>query len=90
MKVKPILMNKLQELIDSNYREGFNDSVLSHCKQALIDNGFEIAGRQLWNDVCCGKKWTSDSELLAKYNEAEALSKKEGCFVMPEWGTKGT
>jgi len=83
-------MNKLQELIDSGYREGFNDSVLTHCKIALQEAGFPITADQLWSDVCCGRKWTSDSELLAKYNEAEAESKKKGAFVMPDWGTKGT
>ena len=83
-------MSKLQELIDNNYRSGFEDSVLHQCRQVLEKNGFEIAAKQLWNDVCCGRDFTTDQELLSKFKEAEAESEKEGCFVMPDWGTRGT
>jgi hypothetical protein len=71
------ILNKLKE---SNYRQGFSDSVLS----ILCD---ELNDRKLWSKVCCGygKEYITET-----YGEVVDLSKQEGAFVMPAWGTKGT
>ena len=93
MTKKEILMPVLQNLIDTDYRSGFEDSVLQRCRRALYNAGLVSEANQMWSNHCCGyplKAFDTDQELLAKYNEAVEVSNREGAFVMPEWGTKGT
>lgn len=79
------ILNKLKE---SNYREGFNDSVLS-----ILCN--ELNDKTLWSKVCCGHgaeyiTETYGDDAYSLYEEVVDLSKQKGAFVMPSWGTKGT
>lgn len=77
----------LNNLKKQEYREGFNDSVLSILRDELND-------RDLWSNVCCGrgKKYITETygdDAYSLYEEVTNLS-KQGAFVMPSWGTKGT
>lgn len=92
-KAKNLLMPMLQNLIDTEYRFGFEDSVLSRCRNLLNKHGLSDEARNVWNKKCCGDTqgaFFNDEELVAKYQEAEVESAKEGCFQMPHWGTHGT
>lgn len=85
MKDFTSILNNLKE---SNYREGFNDSVLSILRDELND-------RTLWTKVCCGcgKKYITETygdDAYSLYEEVVNLSKQAGAFVMPSWGIKGT
>jgi len=93
MTKKEVLMPVLQNLIDSDFRMGFEDSVLQRCRSALYDAKLVNEANEMWSDHCCGrhlKAFDNDQELLGKYNEADEISNREGCFVMPSWGTYGT
>lgn len=93
MTKKEILMSMLQELIDTNFRVGFEDSVLQRCRSALIEAGLTEEATKMWNDACCGRKakaFDDDQELMDKYSEANQESVKKGAFEMPSWGTYGT
>ena len=79
------ILNKLKQ---SNYKQGFSDSVLS----ILCD---ELNDRKLWSKVCCGygKEYiieTYGEDAYSLYTEVAELSEQEGSFIMPAWGTKGT
>lgn len=79
------VLNKLKQ---SNYREGFADTVLS----ILCD---ELDDQTLWSKACCGygKEYITETygeDAYSLYEEVVELSKQEGAFVMPSWGTKGT
>ena len=78
----------LIKLKESNYRQGFADSVLS----ILCD---ELDDQTLWSKVCCGygKDYITETygeDAYSLYEEVDELSKQEGAFVMPAWGIKGT
>ena len=91
-----VIFSKLQELSEKDYRSGFNDSVLSECRDVLED--FEDgAGRVFWNKMLTYgrqeifKEYFGGSQsLMDYYDVVDANSRKEGCFVMPSWGTYGT
>lgn len=85
MNVFVAILNNLKE---TNYREGFSDSVLSILRD-------ELNNRDLWNNACCGRgeeyiTKTYGEDAYSLYEEVVALSKQEGAFIMPAWGTKGT
>jgi len=93
MTKKEILMPMLQNLIDTDFRSGFEDSVLQRCRFALRNAGLNDEANQMWTCYCTGGyllAFDNDQELLDKYNEADEVSNREGCFVMPSWGTSGT
>lgn len=93
MTKKEILIPMLQELIDTNFRVGFEDTVLQRCRSALFHAGMDDEAVQMWNDACCGRKaeaFDNDRELMDKYTEANQESLKTGAFEMPHWGTYGT
>lgn len=90
-----VIADTLKELHEQDYRFGFNDSVLSHCCDAL--NEFDDSGRVFWSHLCCGRRQSaledfmdSDKDLLDYYDEVEKISSGHGAFVMPHWGTRGT
>jgi len=92
--MKDLIVNELNRLIEIDYRNGFNDSVLSNVCGA-IGNKYEAGpAREMWNAICCGNRnyiaevYGQDVQDL--YNEVEEMAKSEGAFVMPAWGTKGT
>lgn len=90
-----VIAATLTELHTKDYRNGFNDSVVSHCCDTLDE--FDGSGREFWSIMCCGYKpkafasfFDSDQDLVDYYNTICALASGEGCFEMPSWGTRGT
>ena len=88
----------LAELSKQDYRQGFNDCVLSHCCDAL-DAEYPADGRVLWRLMLTGEQnrqrafeefFDNNQDLLDYYYEVEERSKGKGAFEMPEWGTRGT
>lgn len=88
----------LVELSKQDYRQGFNDSVLSHCCDAL-DAEDPGDGRVLWSLMLTGTQnrqrafeefFDSDERLFEYYRWIEERSKGKGAFEMPWWGTRGT
>jgi hypothetical protein len=78
----------LEELKRENYRRQFHDSVLSILCDKLNDH-------KLWSEVCCGTGQeyitsTYGEQAYELYLEVDELSKGEGSFKMPSWGTYGT
>lgn len=91
-----IIADTLTRLDRENYRMGFNDSVLSICRDS-IEAAEPGMGREFWNQMLTGGRvkafenfLESDQDLLDYFDEVEGKSHGEGCFVMPAWGTKGT
>lgn len=90
-----IIEKTCQDLIDSDYREGFNDGVIFRVRSALYDAGYSTEAMNFWNDFCCFyddkipsliEKWGED--VVTVFATAHKLSRGEGRFVMPEWGVK--
>lgn len=92
--MKDLILNELNRLKGMNYRNGFNDSVLSHVCCAL-GNKYEAGpAKEMWSAICCGNRnyiaETYGQDVQDLYNEVDEMAKGEGAFVMPEWGTRGT
>lgn len=90
-----VLVDTLDSLRDKNYRNGFNDSVLTHCCDAL--EKFNGTGPALWSYMCCGDRQSaldefmdSNPDILDYYDAVEKMASGSGAFVMPEWGIRGT
>lgn len=90
---KEIIVSKLNELSKSNWKSGFNTSVLSEICNAV---GETPPKGNLWTYMCCGHKektiseyFDGDSTVMDLYNKVDKQS-KDGGFEMPEWGTYGT
>lgn len=94
--MKELIVNELNRLKEIDYRNGFNDSVLSKVCDVL-GNHYErnTPASDFWNAACCGRgeKYITETygaEVYALYNEVSEMAAGEGCFVMPDWGTRGT
>ena len=97
--IEEICTPVLEKLIAEEYRSGFNDSVLT-CMKAAVSNVDVDQGKYLWSAACCGDMdierpgpWTTmgfTEAFMKLYERAQEEESKEGCFVMPEWGTRGT
>lgn len=96
-KMNEVLMKLFNELIEQDFRSGFEDSALHRAWRVLDQNGFK--GISFWNDFCnvrygdyripkLVEKY--GQELVDKYLEINDLENKEGRFEMPSWGTYGT
>ena len=93
-----IIKETLIRLKNSDYREGFNDSVASHIRQALYEGQSVDAGNKFWSDFCnVSKRHPKDSlidlvgqDVYDLYLEVEESSNGPGAFKMPSWGTYGT
>lgn len=90
-----VIANKLDELQENDYRNGFNDCVLGYCRDAL--NEFDGSGEEFWSAVCCNRMsevlrefMDSDQALMDYFDEVSTMAKGPGAFEMPAWGTKGT
>jgi len=90
-----IIINTCEDLIDSDYREGFNDGVIFRVRQALYDAGYSTEAMNFWNDFCCFSDYKIESlcgkwgeDVVSTFASAHKLSRGEGRFVMPEWGVK--
>ncbi|MCA1800305.1 MAG: hypothetical protein LC650_03340 [Actinobacteria bacterium] len=90
-----VIANKLVELSAQDYRRGFNDSVLSECRDAL--EAFDGSGREFWNQMLTGNReeafknfFNNTFSLLDYFDTVEEQSQGAGAFEMPWWGTKGT
>lgn len=90
-----IIADTLTRLHEQDYRNGFNDSVLSFCRDALDD--FDSSGKKFWSHMCCGRRgdvfqdfMDCDKDLMDYYEHVEKQAAGPGAFEMPEWGTRGT
>ena len=90
-----VIAETIKALDEQDYRNGFNDSVLSYCRDAL--NEFDGSGKEFWSHMCCGRRkeayeqfMGNDKELIDYYQQVEQQAEGPGAFVMPEWGTRGT
>lgn len=90
-----VIANVLRDLDAAEYRQGFNDSVLSYCRDALID--FDGSGSEFWSlmlrsnrDEALIKFMDNDKDLLNYFDEVDTKAAGPGAFVMPHWGTRGT
>lgn len=92
-----VIADTLVRLEQQDYRQGFEDSVLSQCRDAL--NEFDGSGSEFWNlmlsgmhgkEQACEQFLDNDEDLVDYYNQIVEMSEGPGCFVMPEWGTRGT
>lgn len=90
---KEIIVSKLNELSKSNWKAGFDTSVLSEICRAI---GETPPKGNLWSYMCCGYKekvvagyFDGDNSIMELYNEVDKNS-KDGGFEMPQWGTYGT
>jgi hypothetical protein len=92
-----LLMNLFQDLIDKDFRSGFEDNALTRAWRLLDANGFK--GMEFWNDFCNVRYGDYKipklvekygQELVNKYLEIKEIENKEGRFEMPSWGTYGT
>ena len=90
---KEILMQLFQEMIDSEYREGFESTVKVRVREALLTGRLIREARQTWAKICTEQieeAFDNDQELIDRYNEAYKISMKDGGFQMPSWGIRGT
>lgn len=92
-----ILMKLFQDLIDQDFRSGFEDSAAHRAWTVLNKYGFK--GLEFWNDFCNVGKTSYKlpklvekygQELVDKYLEVKELENKQGKFEMPSWGISGT
>lgn len=90
-------MNLFQEMINKDFRMGFEDSALHRAWRELDKNGFK--GMEFWNDFCNVDRTDYripkllekyGTELVNKYLEIHEMERGEGRFIMPDWGTYGT
>lgn len=102
--IEEICTPVLTKLIAEEYRAGFEDGVLERCRNAIdAATDDEVDGdqaRMFWSAGCCGdldvhhrKSWARmgfTEEFMDLFQRAKEEERKEGCFVMPAWGTKGT
>lgn len=88
-----IIIDTCQDLIDSDFRNGFEDTVLYRVREALMDAGYSKEAFDFWCDFCVfyekkalrlAEKWGQD--IVEVYGQAHNMAKGQGCFVMPEWG----
>ena len=89
-------------LIEQDFRDGFENSVINIVRAAIKDAQGEDVAKVFWSDFCnfsnrfqCSVKRSRileniDEETLEIYLQAVDVGKSEGCFVMPSWGTYGT
>jgi hypothetical protein len=90
-----IIIKTCDDLIEADYREGFNDGVIYRIRQNLRDAGYNAEATKFWSNFCCFadykveslmKEWGAD--VVEAYGEAYKLSRGEGRFEMPYWGVK--
>ena len=95
MNFNQIIVKTCDDLIEADYREGFNDGVIYRVRQSLGDSGYNTEAMSFWNDFCCfseykipalADKWGED--VVESFAMAYKLSRGEGRFEMPEWGIK--
>ena len=81
----------LHQLIADEFRAGFEDGVTKRCRDEIAKVDSELA-RKFWSASCAGyiKQGVFTAEFVELMNEAKAEQSKEGRFVMPAWGTRGT
>jgi len=82
-----VIRKTVTDLIDRDYREGFNDGVIFRVTAAL--NEFDDSGKLFWSQMLTGKKdkafeefFGSDASLWDLYIRAEEISKGPGAFVI--------
>jgi len=82
-----VIRNTVNELIERDYRTGFEDTVLHRVCSAL--NEFDGSGQDFWNAMLIGRIdrameefFYFDINLFELYEYAERMSKGPGCFVM--------
>lgn len=92
-----ILMKLFNELIERDFRSGFEDSALHRAWNTLDKNGFK--GREFWNDFCNVRQGDYKipklvekygQELVDAYIKIHEIENGPGRFEMPDWGTYGT
>jgi len=91
-----VIADRLTQLHIQEYRNGFNDSVLSHCRDAV--EAFEPgSGREFWNQMLRGDRGEAlvnfldnDKDLLNYFDKVDKNASGPGAFEMPHWGTRGT
>lgn len=92
-----ILIKLFQDLIDKDFRSGFEDSALHRAWSTLDKNGFK--GMEFWNDFCNVDRTDGrlprliekyGQEVVDKYLEVHEIENGPGRFEMPDWGTYGT
>ena len=97
-----IIKKVSQELIDADFRDGFENSVINVVRDAIKESQGEEVAMLFWNDFCNFSNrlhgsverakilQNIDEDTLEIYLQAVDVGKSEGCFVMPSWGTYGT
>ena len=87
MSRNEIIRNTVNELIERDYRTGFEDTVLHRVRSAL--NEFDGSGINFWNamlssriDTAMEEFFDFDMQLFELYEYAEEMSKGPGRFVM--------
>jgi len=93
-KSKQVIEETLNHLKITGFVDGFEDSVLYRCCDALNEAGED--GRTFWNLMCAIPKeearyqfFDGDHSLWNLYLEFSNEACKNG-FKMPRWGTRGT
>ena len=97
-----VIINKLNELKSSNWRNGFNRTWEMEVCDEIHHSGLE-SGEQFWSDfINFGAKskinkinlamlwFEGDMAVINLIDEIDAQSKSKGAFEMPSWGTYGT
>lgn len=92
----------MKDLQASDFRKGFEDTVVHRIVRAVGRDHTPGDASQMWSDFCCFGFSYQPSEkrarLEARYGkemvdlfvEVDRQSEQPGTFVMPEWGTRGT
>lgn len=103
MALNNIITDKLKELKESNWRNGFNRTWEMEVCDALHQSGLGSFSDDFWSDfinfgvkscpnkVRLANKWfDGEMSIIELIEEIDVQSEKEGAFVMPAWGTYGT
>lgn len=91
-----IIRNTLNQLIEQDYREGFEDGVIYRVRAALEE--FDGSGKEFWSYMCSISQrkhaftefFNSDQDLWDLYYSTEKMSKGPGSYVPHPRETYGT
>jgi len=102
--INEIIIDTCNELIERDFKSGFNESVAGHCRDALTkEHGLDV-GRKFWSNACnySGGEFER-RRFLALYSrkalkvfqdarrvERDTSNPNNLPFEMPSWGWKGT
>lgn len=97
-----IIIQVSKQLIQEDFRDKFEESVLSNIREVVHDQLGTEAAQTVWSDLCvfshsfCQESHynqlckTYSVEAMDIYLEATRVAAQEGAFEMPSWGTLGT